>query len=88
MHEHAGVMFFVRARHKVEHGRRGGTEDECLALVESRVYAVLEDVVIGKVLESSVVDFIVATFVVDLIATVTVDRNALDVTEADFFAGL
>ena len=55
-------------------------------MIEQVVDTSLVNVVIGQVLESSVVDFVVTTFVLDLVSARLVNRNTLDFAEAEFFA--
>ena len=87
--KHGGVVFFVRARHKVEQGRGGGTEDEDLAHVEAGVLAVVRDVIVGDMLEGAHFGVgIVAADVVHEETAVFVDRDAFPVAEAVFLAGL
>ena len=88
VYEHGGVVFFVRARHKVEQGGCRRPEDEDLALVHGLVVAVHRDVVVRKVLERAA--FLVgveSSDIVHEVAAVVVDRHAFDGAEAVFLAG-
>ena len=56
-------------------------------MVEQVVDTSLVNVVVRKVLESSVADFVVAAFVLDLISAIFVDGYALCLAESKLFAG-
>ena len=89
VYEHRRVILFVRARHKVEECGCCRPEDKNLALVHGLVVAVHRYVVVRKVLERTA--FLVGietSDVVHEVASVVVDRHALDRAKAVFFAGL
>ena len=87
MNQHGGVVFFAGYGHKVEEGRRGGTENKDFSLFSPGFTR--GDILVGKVLEgASGIGDVVAALEVDLIAPKIINGNSLGGTEAEFFAGL